>query len=297
VDTHDKVSYRPSKERWGPAFAYIASRPEVEDVVLSGGDLYMLAPGHLDHILEVLLSIPHVRRIRLATKGPAVMPMKILTHNEWTDTVIRMAAKGRELNKEVCLHTHFNSPNEITEISREALAHLFTNGVIVRNQSVLIRGVNDDPEVMIPFVRQLAFMNVQPYYVYQHDMVKHVEELRTTVGQTIELERRVRGSTAGFNTPTFVNDVPGGGGKRDIHSLEVYDETTGISVYRSPAVDEDRVFLYFDPVHLLPREGRDRWADEEEWPLMVQEALEAAGMEDKTLATDVIPVPSHVSGD
>ena len=297
VETHDKVNYRPSKKRWGPAFAYIAARPEVEDVVLSGGDLYMLAPGHLEHILEVLLSIPHVRRIRLATKGPAVMPMKILSHDEWTDVVVRMAEKGRELHKEVCLHTHFNSPNEITEISREAMNYLWEKGVIVRNQSVLIRGVNDDPETMVRFTRQLAYMNVQPYYVYQHDMVKHVEELRTTVGQAIEIERRVRGSTAGFMTPTFVNDVPGGGGKRDVHSLEYYDEVTGVSVYRSPAVDEDRIFLYFDPIHLLPEEGRKRWADQGEHAKMVREAIEAAGMEGKRIATDVIPQPSLVPGD
>jgi lysine 2,3-aminomutase len=104
-----------------------------------------------------------------------------------------------------------------------------------------------------------------------------VEDLRTRVKTTVDLERQVRGATAGFNTPTFVNDVPGGGGKRYIHSYEHYDEVTGISVYRSPAVKDDSVYLYFDPIHLLPREGRKRWARPSEHEAMVTEALLAAG--------------------
>jgi lysine 2,3-aminomutase len=87
-------------------------------------------------------------------------------------------------------------------------------------------------------------------------------------------------STAGFNTPTFVADAPGGGGKRDVHSHDHYDETTGIGVYWSPSVDESRVYLYFDPIDRLPDEGRDRWEDEDEHQLMVAEALSKAGLED-----------------
>ena len=78
----------------------------------------------------------------------------------------------------------------------------------------------------------------------------------------MEIERQVRGSTAGFNTPTFVTDVPGGGGKRDLHSFDHYDEETGISIYRSPAIDADRAYVYFDPIHRLPAGGQARWADE-----------------------------------
>jgi lysine 2,3-aminomutase len=168
--------------------------------------------------------------------------------------------------------------NEITTITREALNLLFQSGVKVRNQSVLVRGVNDDPNAMVTLVRQLSYMNVQPYYVYQHDMVKGVEDLRTRVADPLEIERIVRGSTAGFNTPTFVNDVPGGGGKRDVHSFDYYDETTGVSVYRSPSVDEDKLYLYFDPLHLLPAEGRARWADGREHERMVSEAINKSGL-------------------
>lgn len=281
----DKVSYQYNPSRWKDAFAYIASRPEIEDIVVSGGDSFMLAPQHLRLIGETLLAIPHIRRIRFASKGLAVMPMKVLSHDEWTNALVDITEMGRRLCKEVCLHTHFNTANEISDFTLEAMQMLFQRGVKVRNQSVLIRGVNDDVDQMKLLVKQLSFMNVQPYYVYQHDMVKGVEELRTRIADTIELERHVRGSTAGFNTPTFVTDVPGGGGKRDVHSFDYYNEESGVSVYRSPSVDEDKAYLYYDPIDLLPEAGRRRWADPSQHEAIVQEALEASGFASLTPAT------------
>lgn len=278
TDAVEKEGYKPMDDRWKAAFAYLASRPEIEDVVVSGGDAYMLPPRRLREVLSVLLAIPHIRRVRIATKGPAVMPMKILSDTKWTDTLCELVDQGRALGKEVCLHTHFNCTNEITDISRRAMDLLFRRGVQVRNQSVLVRGVNDDADEMITLIKQLSYMNVQPYYVYQHDMVKGVEELRTRLEDSMEIERRMRGTTAGFNTPTFVTDVPGGGGKRDLHSFDYYDEITGVSVYRSPAVDEEAVYLYFDPIDRLPEEGRRRWANPREHDAMVKEALLASGL-------------------
>lgn len=272
-----KVKFKPIPKNWHKAFAYIASRPEVEDIVISGGDAYMLVPDRIRQIGETLLDIPHVRRIRFATKGPAVMPMKILTDTAWTDALVDMVDLGRSKGKEVVLHTHFNSVNEITEITREAMLHLFKRGVTVRNQSVLIKGVNDTPDQMIHLVRKLSYMNVQPYYVYQHDMVQGTEELRTSVGETVELERAVRGVTAGFNTPLFVTDAPGGGGKRDVHSYDFYDPITGISVYRSPSVDDSKLYLYFDPIPSLPEEGQKLWEDSSLHDDLVQNAIKASG--------------------
>ena len=247
--------------------------------MVSGGDAYFLPPHRLRYIGETLLSIPHIRRIRFATKGPAVMPMRILTDHEWTDTLIDLSRMGRDMGKEVCLHTHFNHPAEITEITQRAMMLLFKKGLRVRNQSVLIRGVNDNVETMRLLVKRLSYVNVTPYYVYQHDMVKGVDDLRTTIATTVELERKVRGITAGFNTPVFVTDAPGGGGKRDVHSYEFYDQETGISVYRSPSVDDERVHLYFDPIYLLPDSGKARWEMPSEHSVMVAEALKAAGCE------------------
>ena len=110
--------------------------------------------------------------MRFATKGPAIMPMKLLTHTEWLDAVTAIVDRGRTLGKEVVLHTHFNAPEEITWITEKAMRVLFERGIFTRNQSVLIRGVNDTRERMQLLVKRLGHVNVHPYYVYMHDMVE-----------------------------------------------------------------------------------------------------------------------------
>ncbi|MEC9397563.1 MAG: KamA family radical SAM protein, partial [Myxococcota bacterium] len=204
------------------------------------------------------------------------MPMKIQSDERWLDAITNVVEEGRKRYKQVVIHTHFNHPNEITEITREAMNMLFTRGVIVRNQTVLQRGVNDDELVMQKLVKRLGEVNVQPYYVYQHDMVQGVEDLRTSVQRNIEIEKFVRGTTAGFNTPTFIVDAPGGGGKRDAHSYEHYNRETGVSVYTAPMVKPGKFFLYFDPLHSLSESVQADWHDEAKREEMVQDALEQA---------------------
>ena len=276
TDEVEKVHLRPNEERWRRAYQYIASRPELEDIVISGGDAYQLRAGLIEEIGEALLAIPNVRRMRFATKGPAVMPMKILTDAAWTDALTRVVEKGRRLRKDVVLHTHFNSPHEITEITQAAMGRLFERGIVVRNQSVLIRGVNDTVDTMTLLIKRLGYLNVHPYYVYVHDMVRGVEDLRTSVDTAVHIEKHVRGSTAGFNTPTFVVDAPGGGGKRDVHSYEYYDPDTGISVYAAPSVKAGQLFTYFDPLHQLATHQQRRWADPAEQAAMIDDALAKA---------------------
>jgi lysine 2,3-aminomutase len=198
--------------------------------------------------------------MRFATKGPAVMPMKILSDPAWVDALAGVVEKGRAIGKDVVLHTHFNAPSEISEITRQAMDVLFKRNILVRNQSVLIRGVNDDPATMTLLVKRLAWINVHPYYVYMHDMVKGVEELRTSIQTAIDLEKAVRGATAGFNTPLFICDAPGGGGKRDVHSFDYYDRENGIAVYSAPSVKPGQSFLYFDPLDTLSQDAQARWA-------------------------------------
>jgi lysine 2,3-aminomutase len=219
--------------------------------------------------------MPNIRRVRFATKGPAVMPMKLLTDDEWLDAFTRIVEEGRRRHKEVVLHTHFNHPNEITAITKRALDRVFERGIIVRNQSVLQRGVNDGVATMQLLVKRLGHCQVHPYYVYLHDMVKGVEDLRTTVQTACDLEKHVRGTTAGFHTPTFVCDAPGGGGKRVVHSFEHYDRDTGIAVYSAPSV-KPGYFLYFDPIDTLAPEVQTRWADPAEQQRMVEDAVAAA---------------------
>ena len=180
------------------------------------------------------------------------------------------------MDKEVALHTHFNHPNEITGITQDAMSVLFQRGITVRNQSVFQRGVNDLPDIMVSLSRRLSHMNVHPYYVYIHDLVKGTEDLRTTVARGIQVEKRLRGATAGFNTPTFVVDAPGGGGKRDIHSFEYYDQETGVSVYTAPSVKAGKLFTYFDPVDELSPAMQQAWQDPKLRHEMIHDALTSA---------------------
>jgi lysine 2,3-aminomutase len=272
----DKVHLTTPHE-WQRIFDYIASRSELEDIVISGGDAYQLPPKSISLIGEALLAIPHVRRMRFATKGPAVMPMKLLSDEPWLEALSGVVSAGRKLGKEVAVHTHFNHPSEITQITERAMQRLFERGIYVRNQTVLIRGVNDDERTMELLVKRLSYVNVHPYYVYMHDLVKGVEDLRTSVGRAIEIEKFVRGATAGFNTPTFVCDAPGGGGKRDVHSYEYYDRENGITVYSAPSVKPGKVFVYFDPIEDLSPEAQARWTSREQQDAMIATAVNRAG--------------------
>lgn len=272
----EKISLKAKNNRWDRIFAYIRSRPEIEDIVISGGDSWNLRAEQIETIGHGLLDIPHIRRMRFASKGPAVMPQKVLTDDKWFKALVGVVDRGRREHKDIVLHTHFNNANEITEITQRAMNRFFEHGVLIRNQSVLQRGVNDTPHEMGMLVKRMSYLNIQGYYVYVHDLVEGTEELRTRVQRALELEKHVRGMTAGFNTPTFVVDAPGGGGKRTASSFEAYDRTTGISVYTAPSVKPGRFFLYFDPIDLLSEAGRERWADPKQHHVMIDEAIEAA---------------------
>jgi len=296
IDTEDveKIQLKVNRDRWAKVFEYIRQTPHLEDIVVSGGDAYQLKATQMQELGDGLLSVPHLKRIRIATKGPAIMPMKLLTDIAWVDALTDMVNRGRQQGVEVCVHTHFNHPNEITGISKDALDVLFRRGITVRNQSVMQRGVNDDVDTMRLLVRKLSEINVHPYYVYVHDLVQGVEDLRTTVATAIQVEKGIRGATAGFNTPVFVVDAPGGGGKRDCHSFEYYNRETGVSVYRSPNVDQDAFYFYCDPVDLLPAAGQARWADPAQHQAMLDEAREAATTVRTILSRDHVQVPAKV---
>ena len=131
--------------------------------MISGGDSYYLSPEQLYYIGERLLAIPHVKRFRYATKGLAVCPSRILDLTDtWTSALIAISDMGKKVGKAVALHTHFNHPNEITWTTQHAAQKLFEKGVTVRNQTVLLRGVNDDVSTMKRLIISLADMNIQP---------------------------------------------------------------------------------------------------------------------------------------
>ena len=273
TESVDKSSYGANQKKWDDVFEYLLRNPLVEDVVISGGDSYMLTPVQLKYIGESLLKIPHIRRIRYATKGIAIFPQKIITDDLWFNALKEVYDFGKSYGKQVVVHTHFSSPREITKWSQLAMDRLFSAGILVRNQAVLQSGVNDSVETMVKLTRQLGFINIQPYYVYLHDMVPGCEHFRTTLREGIELEKAVRGTTAGFNTPTFVCDLPDGGGKRHVASYEYYDEENGISVWKAPYVKPGSLFTYFDPIHKLSPEAQKRWQNPKETKAIIQDAL------------------------
>lgn len=248
-----------SANGWAAALEYIRSNPTIEDVVVSGGDIARLKPANIKALGHALLDIEHVRRIRFATKSVSVLPMKFLTDEAWFSAIVEVAQRGRQMFKSVFVHTHFNHPREVTPLVEKAMRRLFSEGIHVRNQAVLLRGVNDDAETLIELTKKLGRVNIQPYYVYSCDMVLGTEHFRVRVPEMQRLEREVRGATAGFNTPLFIVDAPGGGGKRDVHSYEYRDDRYGISGYRSPSVDPNRMFYHFDPLRELDAGARAEW--------------------------------------
>lgn len=273
TESVDKNTYGANLARAEAAFQYIEKTEQIEDVVISGGDAFNMTHRHIREIGQRLLNIDHIRRIRYATKGIAILPQKITSDTQWVEAFLDIHRLGREQGKAVVIHTHFSSPQEITQWNRDAMNLLFAEGVTVRNQAVMQQGVNDQPDIMIRMNRQLAYMNIQPYYVYIHDMVPGCEHLRTTLAEGVELEKQVRGCSAGFNTPTFVCDAPGGGGKRHVASFEYYDQENGISVWQAPNVKPNELFIYFDPLHKLSRAANARWADATQRENMVNHAI------------------------
>jgi lysine 2,3-aminomutase len=183
---------------------------------------------------------------------------------------------GRQRQVEVSLHTHFNHPNEITTFTIAAAQILFERGIMVRNQAVLLRGVNDDPGALSSLVKQLSDLHIHPYYVYACDLVDGIEDMRISLKEICDLEKWVRGVTAGYNTPAFVVDAPGGGGKRIVHSYDLYDPEIGLAVYSAPSVKPGQFFVYPDPLSALSPSRREDWGDQKRSAEMVKSILERA---------------------
>lgn len=191
------------RERIDRALEYIESATEVRDVLLSGGDALMVGDKNLEYILQRLRAIPHVEIVRIGSRAPVVLPQRI------TPELVQMLAKYHP----VWLNTHFNHPNEITEESKLACERLANAGIPLGNQSVLLRGINDCPNIMKKLVHELVKIRVRPYYIYVCDLSQGIRHFRTPVSKGIEIIEALRGHTSGYCVPTFVVDAPGGGGK------------------------------------------------------------------------------------
>lgn len=200
VGDHDSI---PGKEEIQAGIDYIRNTPQIRDVLLSGGDPFLLPDDYLDWILTELRMIEHVEVIRIGTRTPVVLPYRI------TDGLVQMLRKHHP----IWINTHFNHPRELTASSREALRKLADAGIPLGNQSVLLSGVNDCPRIMRSLVHKLVANRVRPYYLYQCDLSEGLGHFRTPVGKGIEILESLIGHTSGFCVPTYVIDAPGGGGK------------------------------------------------------------------------------------
>ena len=182
---------------------YLKHTPQVRDVLLSGGDPLTLAPKLLEELLSRLREIEHIEIIRIGSRVPVFMPMRI------TDELTDMLQKYHPL----WMNIHVNHPNEISKELAEATDKLSRAGIPLGNQSVLLAGVNDCTHIMRKLVQDLVRIRVRPYYLYQCDLVEGAGHFRTPVAKGIEIIEGLRGHTSGFAVPTFVVDAPGGGGK------------------------------------------------------------------------------------
>ncbi len=185
------------------AIQYLREHHEVRDVILSGGDPLLLPDHLLDRVLKALRSVPHIELIRIGSRVPGSLPQRI------TPALCELVKRYHP----IYMNLHFNHPDELTPEVKAACGRLADAGVPLGAQTVLLKGVNDDPEVMKRLVHQLLLARVKPYYLYQADLTKGTNHFRTTVEAGMNIIRALQGHTSGMAVPHFVIDAPGGGGK------------------------------------------------------------------------------------
>ncbi|MFI5249559.1 MAG: KamA family radical SAM protein [Gemmatimonadales bacterium] len=220
--------------QYDSAFAYLRAHSEIRDVILSGGDPMMLSDRRLEYIFQTLRAIPHIEIIRIGSRITSHLPERITP--EFCEMVQRYHP--------VFMNTHFNHPDELTPAAVAALGRLSMAGVPLGCQTVLLKGVNDDPVVMTELMHRLLKARVRPYYIYMCDPVAGGEHFRTTVQKGLEIIRALRGWTSGLAVPHLVIDAPGGGGKVPLLPEYVESITDEEVVFRNY---EGKRFVYKQP--------------------------------------------------
>ncbi len=190
-----------TKEELMAGIDYIREHTEINDVLLSGGDALLVSDNILELIIKELRKIPHIDVIRIGTRAPSTLPMRI------TDNLVEMLKKYHP----IWLNTQFNHYKEITDESKKAILKLVDAGIPVGNQSVLLKGINDCPIIQKKLVNELVKIRVRPYYLYQCDLSQGISHFRTSVGKGIEIIENLRGHISGFKIPTYIIDTLGGG--------------------------------------------------------------------------------------
>ncbi len=223
-NSHHAVTFREQRE----GIDYIAGDNRIRDVILSGGDPLILPDSVLEDLLDRIHAIPHVEMIRIGSRVPVTLPERI------TPALCAMLKKYAPLY----FNTHFNHPRELTPDSAVACALLADSGIVLGNQTVLLRGVNDDAATMTNLLRGLLKIRVRPYYLHQMDLVQGTTHFRTPLQSGLDIIRALRGPVSGMACPHFVVDLPGGKGKAPLlpdglsyrHSKTVITTSTGEQV-------------------------------------------------------------------
>jgi lysine 2,3-aminomutase len=224
----------PDREALKRMVEYIARTPAIRDVIVSGGDPLTWSTGRIEELLCDLRSIPHVEIIRFGSRVPVTLPQRI------TPELCAMLERFGP----IWINVHFNHPREVTTDAGRACGLLLRHGIPLNNQTVLLRGVNDDPVTMKSLVHALMRIKVRPYYIYQCDQVAGAEHFRTTVAKGLEIIGHLRGHTSGLAVPAFVVDAPGGGGKVALQPESLISYENGVARLRN---FQGRIFEYRDP--------------------------------------------------
>ncbi|HET6446612.1 MAG TPA: lysine 2,3-aminomutase [candidate division Zixibacteria bacterium] len=234
-----------SRKEFDAQIEYIENTPQIRDVLLSGGDPMVLAPKLLQMILERLRAIPHVEILRIGSRVPVFLPMRV------TDEFCDMISQFHPFY----LNIHVNHPKEITPELAAACDRLTRAGVPLGNQSVLLAGVNDSVHIQRKLVHELVKIRVRPYYLYQCDLVEGSGHMRTTVAKGIEIIEGLRGHTSGYAVPNYVIDAPGGGGKIPVAPNYVLSQSPGKVILRN---FEGFITTYQEPLDYDPGEIRNQ---------------------------------------
>src|SRR6056297_1042068 len=216
------------------AVEYIKSDENIRDVLLSGGDALLVSDDKLEQIIKKIRTIEHVEIIRIGTRTPVVMPQRI------TENLVEMLKKYHP----IYLNLQFNHPKEITETAQNAIEKLNYAGIPVGNQSVLLKGINDQPAIMKKLVQKLLYIRIKPYYLYQCDLSKGIEHFRTPVSRGIEIIESLRQHTTGMAVPTYLIDAPGGGGKIPVSPQYMISQAENKVILRNY---EGNIYAYTEP--------------------------------------------------
>lgn len=226
------------------AFEYIERTEGIREVIVSGGDALMLGNNQIEHVLARLRSVPHVDIVRIATRMPVTCPMRV------TDDLVDIFRRYAP----IYVMTHFNHPREHTAQAAAALARLVDAGVVVYNQSVLLRGMNDDVDTIADLNRRLVYSRVTPYYLHQCDLAEGIEHFRTPLSRGLEIIDGLRGHSSGLMVPQLCVDVPGGLGKVTLVPEWVVSQTERSTTFRTYTGE---IAEYLEPTDVHPSRRRD----------------------------------------